>query len=390
MIDFKKYQRGRINNIKVYFTNSSLTWGQDTITHKYPKSGRTEVEFMGLNKKRFSTQFLIENEFYFSKRKEILKELNRGEYITIIHPIDGELKVAVAEPYSVVENDNELGFARFSVVFQEVSDKTAPDKKKSLFSQVINGINEALETSNEIINDNYVVSFLNSITKAQQQILGITEEVGYQASKIFSDDGILGDINSLIESFENDPFGVISTAENLASFLTNLLNIFSRGGTNQDNATAFISMFNLGDDIPTTDLTLSDKENKQNTEAINVYSQFQYLLYTYNNGLNIQFLTKEEVDNFINALDIQYNKLYDSLGVDLQDQIDTLRAQLYEYLRALDLFQIVEVKTQNQSLEALVYQYYGNLDLYDTIKNINNLVNPAFCNTNMEILEKWN
>lgn len=389
-MDFKKYQRGRINNIKVYFTNSALTWGQNTITHKYPKSGRTEVEFMGLNKKRFSTEFFIENEFYFSKRKEILKQLNTGAYISMIHPIDGELKVAVAEPYTLTENDTELGLAKFSVTFQEVSDKKAPDKKKSLFSRIINGINEALEASNEIINDNYVVTFINNLTKAQQQILGITEEVTYQASKIFSDDGILGDINSLIDSFDNNPFGVVSTAEGVTGLLGNLLNIFSRGGTSQDNATAFISMFNLGDTIIINDLTLEDKENEKNTEAINVYSQFQYLLYTYNNGLNISFLTKEEVDSFIYALDTQYNKLYDNLGVNLQDQIDTLRAELYEYLRTLDLYQIVEVKTQNQSLEALVYQYYGNLDLYDNIKNINDLVNPAFCNTTMKILEKWN
>lgn len=389
MLDFKKYQRARFNNIKFYCLNSSLKWGQNTITHTYPKSGRTEVEYMGLNKKRFNLDLLIENQLYFSKRKEILKEFNKGSYGTLIHPIDGELKVAVAEPYTVVENDNEIGFCRISVAFQEVSDKKAPDKKVSLFSKIINGINTALESSNALINDNYVVSFVNNIQKAQQQILGITEEVSYQASKIFSDQGILGDIKSLADSFNNDPLGIIDTADNLTAYLENLLNVFSKGGTSDDNATAFIAMFNLGDNIDTDELTLEDDEAKKNTEAINTYSQFQYLLYVYNNGLTIGFLTKEQVDNFITVLDNQYNKLYSNLDIELQDQIDTLRAELYEYLRELELYQIIEVKTQKQSLEALVYQYYGNLELYDTIKNLNELNNPAFCNITMKILEKW-
>ncbi|PNX52003.1 MAG: hypothetical protein BV456_00995 [Thermoplasmata archaeon M8B2D] len=389
MLDFKKYQRGRFNNIKFYCLNSSIKWGQKTITHTYPKSSRTEVEFLGLNKKLFSIELMIDNEFYFSNRKDILKQLNKGSYGTLIHPIDGEIKVAVINSYNVVENDTELGICKISVEFQEVSDKKAPDKKVSLFSRIVNGINQALETSNDIINDNYVVDFVNNLTKAQQQILSITEEVQYQANKIFSDQGILGDIKSLTDSFDNDPLGVVSTAGGLTDYLSNLLNLFSRGGESKDNATAFISMFDLGDNIDTNELTLENTENKKNTEAINTYSQFQYLLYVYNNGLSINFFTIDEVENFINSLEIQYNKLYDSLTIELQDQIDNLKSDLYEYLRGLELYDTIEVKTQKQSLESFVYQYYGNLDFYDKIKDLNNLNNPAFCNPTMKIFQIW-
>lgn len=389
MLDFKKYQRARFNNIKFYCLNSSIKGGQKTITHTYPKSNRTEVEFMGLNKKRFSIEMMIDNDFYFSNRKDILKQLDKGEYGTLIHPIEGELKVAVVDTYDIIENDTELGFCRIPVKFQEVSDKKAPDKKISLFSKIVNGINNALELSNDIINNNYVIDFVNNLTKSQQQILGITEEVEYQANKIFSDQGILGDIKSLTDSFENDPLGVVSTAEGITDYLSNLLNLLSRGGENKDNAVAFISMFNLGDNIDTNELTLENTENKKNTEAINTYSQFQYLLYVYNNGLSIDFFTITEVENFINSLDSQYDKLYENLTLELQEQIDNLRAELYEYLRGLELYDTIKVKTQSQSLEAFVYQYYGNLDFYNKIKDLNELNNPAFCNPTMEIFQIW-
>ena len=383
-MNLERYREAKFNNITFFTPSQNLTWGQRTIIHNYPKSNRTEVEFMGLGERQFSLEIVLFDENIFEKIAEFEKELNKAEYGTLIHPIDGEFKVAVSGNYQRITTDTELGQAKYSVTFQVVSDSDSPDEAETFIGKVLNSIDEVLDLTNDFLNNNYLVELVNSYEALQQQVLGISDQVLFQARKI---GGTLDDLFSISEDILSNPFKLVSSAEKLSEGISDLVGGLSILGGAEENYLAFNGLFDQGDDIVTSDLTAEKVDIQKNTNIINITIQLYALVYCYKNSSEINFLTYDKLNEKIRELEAQYQKLYPSLSGDLKSSLDELRSYIYRYFSELELYNIIEVEAHGESLNVFLYRYYGNLDFYDQIKELNNIKNPAFIEGTMEIYD---
>ena len=195
-MDLSKYERGSYNGIKFFTPSSSITGGPKTIEHDYPKSGRKEVEYMGLYKKRFSLECIIYGEDYYTLRRNFIAELDKQEYGNLIHPIDGELRVAVMAPYNINESEDNLGIARFTVDFQVVSDKAEPDQASSFDGKIEVAKNSILDNSLSFMQEFYKTNFAASFQSASDQLSSFTDSIEENTNELLGDQGVKNDLNA--------------------------------------------------------------------------------------------------------------------------------------------------------------------------------------------------
>lgn len=385
-MDLSRYRRGSYNGIDLFMPLSSIQDGQKTIVDNYPLSTRTEVEFLGKGKRSFTMELVVHGSEYIEKRQRLINELNKQAYGQLIHPIDGVIKVAVADRYTETQRETELGMSTFSVPFQEVSDKKAPDQAESFIGKIEARASEILDNTYDYINNSYVVRTAQSYQSSSEQITELTNSVVSQVGLIIGEESDINNILSITDEVLSDTLGIASSAESINTAVSEMLNALSFIGTSEDKFTAYEALFTSGDDIETNDLTFTQEEIKTNTETINTAFQIQSLVYAYLETLNIDFLTLDDLKVKQEPLEEQYAKIYGLLNNKLRSELELLRAYANSYYLSLDLYDIIEVEGHGQSLNVLLYQYYGNLDFYDNIKELNSIANPAFIEGTIKIL----
>ncbi|MFS8051580.1 DNA circularization N-terminal domain-containing protein [Rhizobium sp. BR 317] len=92
--------------------------GRRTVTHEYPKRDDPYTEDMGRRAKKFSISAYVIGEDYTIFRELLSAALDTEGGGTLIHPTMGIMNVA-CEGYSVSENREEGGMARFEILLVE-------------------------------------------------------------------------------------------------------------------------------------------------------------------------------------------------------------------------------------------------------------------------------
>ena len=157
-------------------------------------------------------------------------------------------------------------------------------------------------------------------------------------------------------------------------------------GTGTARFNTYQSLFNSGDEIVTSDLTVAQSEVQTNTDGVNAIIQTQSLLYAYEATRDVDFVLLSDLRATQEILETQYAKVYPSLDGKLKSDLDELRNLFNSYYLTLNVYDIKEVQGNGESLNVLCYRYYGNLDFFDIIKELNNISNPAFVEGTVEIL----
>lgn len=420
-MDLTRLLPASFNGVQFLTPSQSITWGVKTIVHNYPKSNRTEVEFMGLQRRQFALEIIVSGDNYISKREELISALNVGAYGSLIHPIDGEIKVAVLGDWTLSETNAELGYCKLSVSFQEVSDKDTPNEAETSVGQALTSIEKVLEKGRNFFNNNYATKFVENTKKMQARITDIADSVVFQAKKI---NKTVSDVRDQYAGFVDSSFGILKTNANLVvsqisevestieeifsttqdiknqafeiagdgldmyDNINDMVEKVSEFGEYESRFNAIVNLFDDGDDVSVNDLTTENAENKTNTETVNTSIQTISLIYAYKTTFGINFLTNSELEQKRTILENQYAKVYEGLDIDTQSELDVLRKNINSYYNELDLYNVKTVKANGESLNVLLYKYYGNLDLYDYIRKLNNIINDAIIEGDIQILER--
>lgn len=368
----------KYKGFKFLVSNSSITFGQKTVTHQYPNAKKTEVEFLEIAEDLFELEIYIHGSGYLEKRKRLKDLLSEPKEGLLIHPYQGQVTCSVTS-VRLVEQDLELGIGRFSVVFQQSSNQQYPTissnskpfilrKLDDLLGAVESGFNYL--TNNNAVNAIFTATKLNDVVDTFDNAIDLTYKIADKTNQINED---IIDFKNQINAYAQAPALLGLAIKNLF----NTLNFISTDNREQTRILKQFFTFDSDDkDIPET--TLGRTERKEVRDAINNSMLANSLALSYATASAIAFTDNLDLETVKNDIEDQYEVIKEQLPNDILSALDDLRSDTLTYLDSLDLAQVSTIDVKQTSILQLAYSNYGDITKYDTLFKLNKPVNPAF------------
>ncbi len=372
---------------------ATTTGGRKTVTHEYPNSDRRFVEDLGELREIYTITGIIHGVNYFADRDSLITQLKTGGSGELVHPFFGTVTV-VAKPYSLSENLNDLGIARFRMTFERANESVFPAataNNVSLIDQKKTSTFDSMKT--DLINIfNVTPSATNNFLDAKATMTRISEAMGINSDTILKVTTETSQFTNLLETFTDNINTNAFNPQNLADDLFNLFNSFGTiGNTAKDQFDILVGLFDFDDNqeaIPTT--TTQRVERAANREILDSTIQINALSQAYNITTSLDFETDEDVQDVKNVLDAQYEKVIENNNAsdDTVQELKNLRVEVRKFLdqEAVNAFRVSTVFTNEVPMTILAYQYYGNTDNTENLLDLNNNNNPSFVQGDVKVL----
>lgn len=375
-------------------TSSSITGGQKTVKHVFPNSNTQVIEDLGRSQRSYSMQILVkydDEDEYLQNRDRLLKVLEEGGIGTLVHPFYGNIDNIKALPYTIAENMNNVGEGLINVTFEISTGPGVPVKAENTVSEIEStNISAKVNLSANFINIydvNYPSSYTTSLATLNNAVNAFTNNTSFfQASA--------DEINAFsyqVQQFQGNITSLITSPKSLYDSIQTLFdtmgNIYPSVNTAVKSLQKF---FTFGDDDNSVSQdTVQRIERTNNRSMINDSIQALALLDAYFNAAQIDYSTVNDVEEMADALDSQYQKLIASRVLDptMKDSLTDIRTSMQEFFdqQKLTTQQIITVNTPRMSSSLLAYQYYGDSSKSLDILKLNNIVDPASVEGDIEI-----
>jgi prophage DNA circulation protein len=382
------------NDIPFFVRSVSTTGGRKTVTHEFVGTDKREVQDLGRLQKVFSLQAETANtgDGYFVNKNALLNELDKGGKGVLMHPFYGRVEV-VPKPYTVVEQNNDLGLAKFQLVFERAEEKITPLSIQAVLNNIGELADEAFDNLGTDIEDDFEVSsgFPTNFERAADLLNDISDAYD-SATQIF--DRAVGEINNFkaqLDEFRNKIFNLVSLPGELATRLKDLFqSSVALMRTPADAVLMLEDFFNFGDNLnPIPTGTVETQERQSNQDLLTSYMQAGALAESYRQTSLIEFETLTELDTFAAKLDAQFEIVMPTVpNTETALSIQELRDITSEFLdsQRLTVKQLIEINTETLPAQVLAYQYYGNVDDVDKIIEANTIKDVSFVAGSVEIL----
>lgn len=384
--------KASFKGVECLVKNSTIKFGQKTVTHEYPNANRSEVEFLGIAEDEFSMDLYIHSSDvdYISKRNALKQALSSSGAGNFIHPYEGNIRCSVIGQPSLTENDREFGIAKFSVVFKKTSKKTLPaisGNNRSYISNLVTTISNELTNYVQIgyaISGLYASSDLNVLEKlrAFSTLVDKTLDI----VPLDADDA--SEIKKSLDEFDENIIASVQDVSILTSQLANVFSSIDRPADNiLDNLQIYELFFNFGQgDSDYTPITQEQIEIQNNDEVINEYVTVMTLAMSYEVATQYDYSDDVQMNEVSSILEEQYNDIIDKLKSDARFTLNTIRNNANEYFDNQDVRRVITVTVDKNPLAKICYLYYGNLDNFQRIYELNNKQDPSLYEGDIRIL----
>jgi len=383
-----KLQKASFKGASFLVKNSSITFGQKVAVHDYPNANRTETEFLGQSLDVFNLDIYIhgQGQDYIQQRNALKNALSSDGEGVLVHPYEGEI-TASAVANTLIENDRELGIARFSVTFQKVEKGIFPRQEGSNAAEIRQGsetflgsISEAL-TNNVIINNTVYDDFKDKSNK----LIKLFEDAKNIAA--VAPDRV-SEYQLVVDTFQNNVF---SNIFDIASYAEDLVNVYDKilflSDSAESNIEILSSLFSFGDDDASiNNVTFNQQITIKNRQTLNDTVQGAVLALAYTNAATIDFETDVELNAIQDLLEDQYDKIIENLTPEYRFTISILRSDMKDFFDDQTVRRVIEIQVNRQSLTNITYGLYGNMDEYDRLFNLNNRLNPLSIEGDVTVL----
>jgi prophage DNA circulation protein len=374
------------NGVQFFWDNSDIQGGPKSVTYEYPQSNKRTVRFLGKNQRTLNVSGIVDNDRYRQRRQALIDELNKEEIGTLVLPLVGSIKVAV-KSWGISESKSELGFARFTMQFEECDNSQvkplALTSSKGEVTSKTQAVSAELET---ILSEGWQVTpaYAGNYDDAEL-IIDESMEVYNNAGREFATNA-RGDFTRLIKDSLLKINTLINTGSELGAALTSIQNEFTLLNDDPKERVSMQSqLFNFGDDfVPLKQDTAGRIERKKNRDLLILNTQGSALAQSYNDVIQIEFDTVEELDEVSKQIDEQYNAV-----IELPEVTDTLRTQLAD-LKAIarksleeqrvTAPRLTDIEVYKTPATVLTYQYYDDLENYDALINLNGIIETGNVN----------
>lgn len=301
----------------------------------------------------------------------------------LIHPVEGIIEDLVCKTFSIDESMKEVGIGRFSATFVRETVQPVPEPVVGAKDEVLGKIDEAAAAADVQIEEEWSVdqafndAYEFSAEKLSSVYTGALKDVAEAAVTGIDN---MEQFQRNIAELEAGVFAVVGDALQVASTVRGVFD--SLNGLFPLPAAAFQALqngFDFGDlDIDFDFSTPSGKQKKKNQGALNASVQCDYLIEAYRVGLDLDYVTTDDVALVETILEAQHRKIVDGDEADdcLKDAMTSLRESFFDFLGAARLTarSLVEEDVATTTPRVLAYMLYENVDDTDSIAGLNDVV----------------
>ena len=372
--------------------NSSITFGQKTVTHQYPNSNRTEVEFLGQAEDVFSLDIYIHSteDDYIGKRNLLKEMLNSEDAGLLVHPYEGEIRCSVVDRVTLSEDDRSFGLARFSVTFQKTSPYLYPvealdniSKIRNLYVQLQNAY------KNKVIDEYLFEDFLpDNFVKTKQTLSALYAEFEIIKTIVPANKEFEVEYNKSIEKFKDNINTSVSDAEVMAESLDDVItNLDSLALNEIDNVEMYKALYDFGgQSLISPELTAQARIVNNNYKLISNYINIIALGLSYNSIALIDFETDEQLNFYEALLEDQYNFIFLNMDSEIAFIINSLRNEITRFFDNQDVRRVITKEVTGNPIVKLCYLLYENTDDYEKIYNLNDKSSPVWYEGDVRVL----
>lgn len=361
--------------------------GRKTVTHEYPNTDRRFVEDLGALQPVFTIDGLTHGvgQAYFSARDALLTALRSGGIGELVHPFFGTFQV-VAKPFTLAQDDTELGIAKFRMVFEKSDSSIFPEKatfNTSLIERTKNLVQDSI--SGDILSKFKISpNFANNFTAGANLLQNVTDTFRTVSSSVTQVKDQISGFSSALNAFEGNITKNLLNPSGLVSDLNNVFDEFQNIGTTASNQFSITQkLFDFGDNFPAIiPSTLQRVERALNNDIISNAIQGNALAQAYNTTTQLVLDNVEKIDDTAAILEGQFRKVSNitELASSTIDVVKDIRTQTRQFLdnERVSAFRVAEVDTQETSTTLLAYKFYGNLDNKQKLIELNGSSNAGF------------
>ncbi len=388
-----RLQAASFKGVDFLVQSSSIKFGQKTVTHQYPNTDRTEVEFLGLAEDTFNLDIFIHSAEpdYIEKRNALKIALSDGEVGQLVHPYEGQIEVSVVGQVTLREVDEEFGVARFTVTFQKTTEQSFPAQaidNSSVIRQLFGEFSLQLQ---EFVEDNFAFlgdypGVFEDAENELNQLLDIFNEVQNlvplksNLSALFLSN--VRTFDNTIPQMINDP---VLLAQTLADTFESLDGI---AVADLENVIVYQSFFDFGDDNPIdTPITVEGRRIQENREILRTYVQSIALALSYNAISLVDFDDDIQMNSFESSFEDQYQKILAFVrDADIRKDLSLLRNEAVLFFDNQDVRRVFTENIAPMPLVKLVYLLYESFDDFDRLFELNGKRNPVLYQGDTRVL----
>lgn len=378
---------------------SSSSGGRKDVLNEFPNSNLQVVEDLGLRPRTFNVEAIINedptNNNYIPRRDNFLRVLEKGGRDLLNHPLYGAIDNIVVRSFTLIEDFNDLGAARFSIVFAISDTPGTPIASTDTLSIVSNAGIEAFDDITDNISEVLVIGsfFPANFTAAVEKVNEIVDEFARNTEFLqVAEDAIdqfsleLSELSANVTTLVNNPTAL---ANSIGGLFQTVNGLYSTIEATFEVIKRFFDFAAQDEKTPILQNTAGRIQRARNQNLLNSQIRGQSLVLNYVNAAQINFSTTAQLDEVSQDLENQYQLLVNNtdLSVDTVSQITALRAQTRQFFEQarITTSQIIEVRTEIQPARTLAYQYYGSSELGDDIANLKEDLNVSFIEGDVEI-----
>ena len=393
----EKLSAGSYKGVSFLTMVGRTTGGVKDVKHSFPNSNTQTIENLGKMPRVYSMELVITGEDYYQARDALLAVIEEGTRGPLVHPTFGRVENIVARTFTLNENLNALGDGRISVVF-ELDDKNdgVPQGDTTTLSNLADrnlvlqaGVNSDIAGGFRI-NDGLTGNF----TDAAEQVNEIVESVTQATESIAANAEEIDEFSRELANISENVFALVKAPQELADSLGGLYATIDTLYPSAEATTdALRRLFGYGEDDAGADpevTTAGLAQRVTNREILRASVNMSSLGYAYENAVQVDYETTDQVETVADALEAQYQSVLGTPG--LSDTTKTaasevrVSAQAFFNEKKLTTRQIIEVETTLTSARLLSFQYYGTSDDGETLALLNNAEDVAFIEGTVKVL----
>jgi prophage DNA circulation protein len=383
-----RLREAKYKGVSFLVKNSSISFGQKNVVHKYPNSKRTEVEALGLNGDEFNLDLYLHGSGLIEKRNRLKTKLSDGVAGKLIHPISGEVYCFPVR-CEVKELDKEFGIVSFSVTFQMCDEPAYPSVSQSTKPLILRGVDAVLDAVESGF-DSLTAAYSNNAILTSTKLNDVIDTFDKASALTYKIADKANEINEDITDFRNKIYSYALAPATLGAALKSLFNTFNFASSdNNAQLKIWASVFGYGStETAIEENTMERIERKKTFKAINDCMNVNALAMAYGTASEIEYNNDDELIAVREQIEAQYEDIKENINPSILSELDTLRNNTLAYLDSLDLAHITTSKIQSTSILLLAFQNYGDISKYDDLFYLNKPLDPAFIQGEVKILSE--
>lgn len=401
----EKLLQATFKGVTFYWRRLDTTLGKETVTHKYPGTGKWAHEDMGALPKTFTIEAVISGggEQYMLNKENLERALTSPGPGYLVHPTYGRVLVT-AKPARCIEDDKTLGAARYSLTFERTEETLRPVgsssndrqvelKRDASSNAVVSACSKDFTAPESPSIFDIVTGSVMSVTNQIEEVVGNVSSTRDNAFTVFNS----------INAFKNSVSRLVTQPLALFNDMKAIFdNIMSIDDNFVDQFERVTGLFGSSPDIGPSDkftenktikpISYETKQAERNRVLTNEASNMLALINAYSSLSKIDFKSTQQLDSFLNTIEQQFAIMQESTLMQSEVREPLLELRMYAHniveKKRLLIKDIISVDINGElPLSVAMFMYSGSIDDEDYVLGINPEQDPVFAKGEVNLLQ---